>query len=229
MKHAIAIRHVHFEDAGLFEDGLAQAGYALRYHEAGADALEGVVDADLLLVLGGPLGANDIETYPFLKDQIAAIAQRLAQQKPVFGICLGAQLMARALGAQVAPMGHKEIGYAPLTVTAAGQETPLRHLADMPVLHWHGDRFAIPEGAANLAATPLCGHQAFALGRYAMAVQFHPEVRPDRLERWLIGHAGELWSEKIDPRDLRRDAASHGAALERAGRAFFSEWLAGIA
>src|ERR1700743_576111 len=119
-KTLLAIRHVAFEDLGGFEAPLAEAGYAIRYADMGVDAIAGFGAPDLLVVLGGPIGVYEDDLYPWLKDEIALIAARLKAQKPTLGICLGAQLMARALGARVYPGRAKEIGWKPLTLTSAG-------------------------------------------------------------------------------------------------------------
>lgn len=230
-KTAIVIRHVHFEDSGSFETVLAEAGYRLDYRDIGRDDLRRIdpVETDLLMVLGGPIGVYEADAYPFLNDEIALLRHRLAAGRPTFGICLGSQLMAAALGAAVKPTGIKEIGFAPLRLTAAGRGSALRHLADVPVLHWHGDMFDIPEGAALLAQTDLCPHQAFAFGPNILGVQFHPEADgTNGFERWLIGHAAELAQAKIDVPGLRRDAERLGPGLREAGRAMFAEWLRGL-
>ncbi len=126
-------------------------------------------------------------------------------------------------------MAEKEIGFSQLSLTESGRKSPLRHLADVPVLHWHGDTFAVPEGAEALAATPHCRNQAFALGSNILAVQFHPEVNAcTGLERWFIGHAVELAAAGIDPRSLRDDCARVGPALREAARRMLSEWLDGL-
>src|SRR5262249_11551817 len=151
---------------------------------------------------------------------------RLAAGRPTFGICLGAQFIARALGAAVAPAGTKEIGFSRLSLTPAGEASPLRHLRGVAVLHWHGDAFAMPDGADRLAATPVCPTQACSKGANIMGVQFHPEADAGRgFERWLIGHAAELSAAKIDPRALRADAEQFHARLREAGQAMFAEWL----
>ena len=229
MKTAIALRHLAFEDAGLLAPLLHARGYALRYHEAGLDAIDGADAADLLIVLGGPIGAFDDAAYPFLRDELALIERRLAEGRPLLGICLGAQLMARALGARVTPMAAKEIGFAPVSLTEAGLRSPLAALRHgTPVLHWHGDRFEIPLDAQRLAGSAHCAEQAFALGTQALALQFHLEADPARLESWLIGHACELAAAGIDPRTLRTQAHEHGAALAEAGRAVLGAWLDGL-
>lgn len=226
---ALAIRHVAFEDLGLLAPLLAERGYDVRYVEAGVDAIDAaeVAAADLLVVLGGPIGVYETDRYPFLVEEQAAIAARLAARRPTLGICLGAQLMAQALGAEVAPTGRAEIGFGPLTFTDEGRTSVLQPIGDVPVLHWHGDQFAIPDGAQRLAQTPGFPNQAFALGRYALGLQFHLEVEVPQLERWLIGHAHELAAHRLDPAAIRRDAAMHGASLTHAAREVFGAWLAG--
>ena len=227
---AIAIRHVAFEDLGLLAPMLAERGYAVRYLEAGVDATDACVldAADLVVVLGGPIGVYEVDRYPFLAGERAAIASRLAARKPTLGICLGAQLIAQALGAEVAATGKVEIGFGALTLTDEGRASVLGSIGDVPVLHWHGDQFAIPTGAQRLAQTPGFPNQAFAIDRHVLGLQFHLEVEATQLERWLIGHAHELASHRIDPNSLRRDAATHGPALTRAARGIFAAWLDGL-
>lgn len=228
MKTALALRHVPFEHLGVLQPLLEARGYHVRYVDAGvqpvlADEIDG---ADLLVVLGGPIGAYDDETYPFVREEAEAIAQRLAARKPLLGICLGAQLMARALGAAVKPMGVKEIGFAPVTLTTEGADSPLAPLADgTPVLHWHGDRYDLPPGARRLASTAICAEQAFAVGDHALGLQFHLEANLDELEAWLIGHAAELGAAGIDPRALRAQAPALARRLSQCAREVFTAWL----
>lgn len=231
MKTAVAIRHVYFEDLGTLEPLLHEHGYQVRYRNAGLDALDAaeLEAADLLVVLGAPIGAGDEAVYPFLHRELQSIEHRLEQQRPLLGICLGAQLMARVLGAQVAPMGRKEIGFSPLELTEAGRDSALGALPkDTAVLHWHGDQFAIPKSCESLARTKICPHQAFAVGKEALALQFHLEADADRLEPWLIGHACELSQAGVDPRTLREQARLHGRSLKHAARLVFDRWLGGL-
>jgi len=224
----IAIRHVAFEDLGSFEQRLREDGYDLHYLEAGVDEIERVreLDPDLLVVLGGPISANDEHHYPFLKDEISVLSERVLAGRPTLGICLGAQLMARAMGAEVRPAPSKEIGWAPLTLTAAGRLSCLHSLRSAPVLHWHGDMFEIPAGAVRLAATPDCPNQAFAVGTNQLALQFHPEVTTQGMERWYIGHANELDAADISVSRLRADSIDFGPGLEACGAPALGSWLA---
>jgi GMP synthase (glutamine-hydrolysing) len=230
VKRALAVRHVHFEDLGIFGPVLAERGYEIAYANAGLDDLAAVDEAsvDLLAILGAPIGAYEDALYPFLKDEIGLIEQRLASGRPLLGICLGAQLIARAMGAVVRPGPAKEIGWAPVALTEAGRASPLRHLGAEPVLHWHGDMFELPSGAERLAATEICPNQAFAYGRSVLGVQFHPEVDPARFERWLIGHAAEIAGAGLSPIDLRAATARHGAGAVVRGRRLIEDWLGGL-
>jgi GMP synthase (glutamine-hydrolysing) len=229
MRECVAVRHVAFEDAGLLADLLQARGFSLRYIEAGVEKIERdtLLAADLVIVLGGPIGVYEEEQYPFLRGEIAAVRARLEAQKPMVGICLGAQLMAYALGAEVKPGPEKEIGWAPVELTEAGKQSVLAPLQDVPVLHWHGDGFGVAEGAENLAKTRVCPHQAFRIGRHALGLQFHIEANPARIEQWLIGHAVELGKAGIDPRDIRKQTLELGARPAEAGRKVFEAWLDG--
>jgi GMP synthase (glutamine-hydrolysing) len=228
MKSAVAVRHVHFEDLGVLEPFLRRQGYALHYLDAGVDDLAAadVASPDLVVVLGAPIGAGDEEIYPFLADELALVRHRLAAQRPLLGICLGAQLIARVLGAEVKPMGVKEIGFSPLNLTEEGKASPLAALGTVPVLHWHGDQLGIPPGATRLAYTDVCANQAFAMGRAVLGLQFHLEADPAKIERWLLGHACELGQAGVDPREVRRQAREFGPALSAAAPEVIGEWLA---
>jgi GMP synthase (glutamine-hydrolysing) len=220
---------VAFEDLGLLDTLLAERGVASRYLEAGLDELSAAAlrPADLLIVLGGPIGVYEEAAYPFLTDELAAIQSWLASNKPIVGICLGAQLIARALGMRVFPNRAKEIGIAPISLTAAGRDSPLRALAMAGdrVLHWHGDTFDLPPQAELLASTALTTNQAFRIGDGVLGLQFHIETRLTTLERWLIGHACELAAAGLDVAQLRADAQRHAAPMEAAGRHVLGEWL----
>jgi len=227
MKNAVAIRHIAFEDAGIFEDVLAARGVNLRYLEAGVDDLAPAKDADMLIVLGGPIGVTEFDRYPFLRDEFAVIEQTLKRKVPLVGICLGAQAIAAALGARVYKGREKEIGWGLISLTGAGRDSPLAALAEnkMRVLHWHGDTFDMPSGARQLAETAITPNQAFSYGPKVLALQFHVEPRVRDIERWLIGHTSDLRSAGINLTQLRADTRTYGEGLERAGIKLFNDWL----
>ena len=226
-RDCIAIRHVPFEDLGSFGPALAGAGFEVRYVEAGLSDLAAIDLAapDLAVILGGPIGVYELDAYPFLRAETAIVRARLDAGRATLGLCLGAQVMCAALGAQVAPGAAKEIGYAPVRLSDAGAAGPLRHLAGVPVLHWHGDQMTLPAHARCLASTTITPVQGWASGHHALALQFHPEADVGSIEQWLVGHAVELAGAGIDPRRLRADAQRHAATLEAAGAAMLGEWL----
>ncbi|MBU3889966.1 glutamine amidotransferase [Methylosinus sporium] len=233
MKTALVIRHIAFEDLGSFAEPLAEAGYRIHYVEAGMQNIPAeAAEADLLIVLGGPIGVYQTEDYPFLAQEVALLRARLGRDAPTLGVCLGCQLMAAALGARVYPGGAgKEIGFAPITLTEAGRDSALAALVEpeADVLHWHGDTFDLPEEATLLASSALYPHQAFAMGRRGLALQFHPEAEKDSLERWFIGHTAELSSAGVSIAGLRAVAAAKAPGLQERSRRFIARWLAEIA
>ena len=230
-KSCLAVRHVAFEDLGLLGPLLSARGYDVHYHDAGIERFDvgTLLAPDLVVVLGGPIGVYECETYPFVTEEIAAVAARLHANKPILGICLGAQMMAAALGARVAPGPVKEIGYAPLTLTASGQSSVLAPLATRPVLHWHGDNCELPAGCECLASTQDCPVQAFSRTPIQLALQFHLETETARFEAWLVGHTVELGKAGIDPRKLREESRKAGLALGEVGSKVLSAWLDAVA
>ena len=226
-KSCLAVRHVAFEDLGLLGPLVSARGYEFHYHDAGIDsfATDLLVAPDLVIVLGGPIGVYETDAYPFIPGEIAAVAARLETNKPMLGICLGAQMMGAALGARVAPGPVKEIGWAPLTLSEAGRDSVLAPLGTSPVLHWHGDNCELPQGCQGLASTPHCPVQAFERTPTQLALQFHLETEPARFEAWLVGHTVELTKAGLDPRDIRKQARTVGPAARELGRDVLAAWL----
>lgn len=229
IKRAMVIRHLVFEDLGCFADVLQQQNIAVQYYEAGEDDLGEIDPAsdDLLIVLGGSMGVYETDIYPFLAQEISLLEKRLLLDKPTLGICLGAQLMARALGARVYPGERKEIGWAPISLTAAGKQSVLLPLAEpVQVLHWHGDTFDLPDGAVHLASSELYAHQAFSWGKRVLALQFHGECSAQGLESWYLGHDKEIKQNGVPTvPTLRAQAALYADDAVRQGRQFFADWL----
>ncbi|MGB6452532.1 MAG: glutamine amidotransferase [Steroidobacteraceae bacterium] len=234
MRRAVVIQHVAFEDLGTLEPALRAAGYAIETLQAGVADLSPLAREapELLIALGGPIGVYEELAYPFLGDEIALLRARLTLHRPTLGICLGAQLMAAALGAEVFPGDQgKEIGWSPLVPPVpAHRPNPLAALFDpaVHVLHWHGDTFGLPAEAARLAGSSRYPHQAFSVGNFGLALQFHAEAQAAQLERWYIGHASELAQAGISVPALRDQARRHGPALERAAATLWQSWLRGL-
>lgn len=227
----IALRHVAFEDLGIFGPVLEARGYRIDYRQAGVTPLSDAqwTGAELVVVLGGPIGVYEADRYPWLEDEIAGLRSRLRRRLPTLGICLGAQLMAAALGARVYPGPAKEIGWSGLTLTQEGRRSCVAALEGAQVLHWHGDTFDLPEGAVRLASTALTPNQAFALGGHALATQFHAEVDGAAIESWLIGHTCELTQAGVDVGELRARTMAVRQQAAAAGRLMLELWLEGLA
>ena len=221
---AIIIEHLPFENAGAFGESLEEAGIGRKTLCAATQPLDAARNADLVIIMGGPISVNDQRRFPFLAAELALLEHRIKHGKPTLGVCLGAQLIAKVLGANVYPMRQQEIGWSSLELTTAGTHTPLAQLT-APVLHWHGEMFDIPNGTANLASTRGCAHQAFAVENSTLALQFHAEVRPSTLEQWLLGHIGELDQVGIDIPLLREDTARWAAQSVAGGQRMIRQWL----
>jgi GMP synthase (glutamine-hydrolysing) len=227
-KKAVAISHVSFEDAGTLEDALKGRGIELSYLQAGVDDLSPAKDADILVVLGAPIGVYEVDRYPFLKGEFAVIEKAIAKGKPIIGICLGSQALAAVLGARVYPGREKEIGWGLLGLTPDGRKSPLAALEEnkFRVLHWHGDTFDLPRGATWLAETAITPNQAFSYNNgKVLALQFHVEQHTKGMERWFIGHTLELTTSGVDINKLRADTERLGPGMEKASRKVFDLWL----
>jgi GMP synthase (glutamine-hydrolysing) len=228
---ALILSHVAFEDLGTLEAPLRDRGFNLEFVSASTAhfPLPQAETCDLLVALGGPIGVYDQQEYPFINDEIECIRQRLAARRPILGICLGAQMLAAALGARVFPgQNGKEIGWKPIQAAPASTQAPwLAPLLSpgLSVFHWHGDTFDLPPGAIPLASTGQYANQAFSVGDFALGLQFHPEVTAPELETWYVGHACELSQAGITVESLRTAALEHAPALESAAHQFCNLWL----
>lgn len=228
------IRHLAFEDLGSFASVLQSNNYQINYYEAADFASEASdllnidsLSEDLLIILGGPISVNDRDLFPFIDAEISLLEQRIAANKPTLGICLGAQLIASAFGCEVYPGTVKEIGWSGLALTSAGELSSLRYLQaeHCSMLHWHGETFDLPENAELLASTEHIPNQAFRYGK-TLALQFHPEINQRDMEKWFIGHIGEIsQTDGVSVTQLREDTRQFANRLEVQSELFFNSWL----
>jgi len=227
MKRALIVRHTPFEGAAGFRLPIEQAGY--EFHRINVSDPEFAafdwLEPDLVVVMGGPMGVYERDAFPWIDGEVVGLAMRIAAQRPTLGVCLGSQMIAAALGARVYAGPVKEVGFAPVGLTQAGAQSPLRHVADVPVLHWHGDTFDLPPGAERLAETGNYANQAFRIGDFLLALQFHPEMGEDpRFAEWLE-NTDYIRAAGSDPRTLEADHDRLGPAAVEAGRRLLAEWL----
>lgn len=191
--HFVCAQHVAFEPPGNLARWVRERGDALTVlHLYREPEIPTTQDYDGLFILGGPMSVNDEATLPWLREEKQMVREAIGAGKPVFGICLGAQMIADVLGAKVQPMGYREIGFFPVHTRPESQRgnsffrtVPETFLA----LHWHGEFFQIPKNARHLASSEACPNQAFEYGS-AVGVQFHIEMGSNYLDD-MADHCGE--------------------------------------
>ena len=225
-RRVLIVQQAAHEGPGIFGPLLKESNFAADFcHPYQGEPVPDSVDGyGALIVLGGPMGLDEQERYPFLGQEVSLIQKTIAGEVPVLGICLGAQLIARAAGATLSRGQEKEIGWYPLRLTDAGRDDPL--LAGMEdeftVFQWHGDTFDIPDGADNLATSPLFPHQAIRVGKHVYGLQFHLEITEEMVGEWLKLNRKELASLK-GAIDLETPRAI--GALNSRGKILFSRFL----
>jgi GMP synthase-like glutamine amidotransferase len=226
VSRVLAFRHVPFEHLGLIADALAAHGVECRY----VDLYEsprppGVEEGDGLIFMGGPMSVND--DLPYLREEVRIIQEATARNIPVLGVCLGSQLIARALGSSVYRNPVKEIGWYPVQFTeSAAEDGMFEGLAEETVFHWHGETFDLPRGAELLASSAACRHQAYRVGTNVYGLQFHLEVTPEMIVDWCTQDAncGDMREMEgtIDPEYNR-------ARFEELSRMVFGRWCGVLA
>jgi GMP synthase-like glutamine amidotransferase len=189
------LQHVPFETPGIISGVLEDKGHSLKcIHLYSGEPLPSENEFEGLVIMGGPMSINDEREFPWLTGEKKLISAAIRTGKKVFGICLGAQLIADVLGARVYPNPQKEIGFWPVRWTeVAFQYYPeLHRFEGLPVFHWHGETFDLPIGAELLASSDPCINQAFRFGDHVAGVQFHPEVTADIIRDMVIHEGHEL-------------------------------------
>ncbi|MCU1233215.1 MAG: glutamine amidotransferase class-I [Candidatus Solibacter sp.] len=183
----LAFRHVPFEGLGRLEATLRARGVEIQYVDGWQPGAEipDAADYSALIFLGGPMSVND--DLPYLRSEMEVIREAAARRQPVLGICLGAQLIAKALGARVHGNARKEIGWFDVDFTGAAADDALfSGLSRETVFHWHGETFELPAGAELLGSSELCRNQIFRVGTYIYGMQFHMEVTPEMISDWCV-------------------------------------------
>jgi GMP synthase (glutamine-hydrolysing) len=229
-KKAVAFRHIAQEHLGSFEQVLRTRGYEIIYVDTPKDYIDRdlAMKADLLFVLGGPLGVYLADLFPFLHEEVKILEARLAQNKPCFGACLGSQLMARALGAEVY-LGHqgREVGWKALQFHKDGLAKEF--FTDTPLIHWHSDTFDLPKGAELIASTDQYAQQVFSYGN-SYGFQCHPEVTDRQLQEWMILFVGHLTGKNasVDIQTFRQQTQEYATRLKQQARGFLNGWIDSI-
>ena len=240
MKNVLVVQHVAHEPLGTLHALIRRGGFRIRYvnYARNPEMRVDISRYDGLIVLGGPMGVYQADTFPHLHIEMELIRAAIAQHKPVLGICLGAQLIARTLGADVAPMPARELGWYDVTLSEEGRADPmLGELVRSPsapdpsasIFQWHGDACSLPADATLLASSLACPVQAFRHGDNVYALQFHLEVDRPMIDRWLDlpEHQADIAeTHGADGREaIRALTATRIEPLLRDANRVFGRWL----
>jgi len=233
MSKLLVFQHVAYEILGTLNPLLKKHGFRLRYVNFGRypDARPSLEAYQGVVVLGGPMNVDQVEQYSHLTTEINLIREAINKGIPVLGICLGAQLIARALGGEVRRNREREIGWYGVSPTKEGKNDPLFTHFQSPetIFQWHGDTFEIPQGAVQLATSPTCINQGFRYGTNVYGLQFHLEVDEPLIERWLrlpiLREEIEDLNGKTDPQKIRQDTALYIDRLKQLSDQTFFEFI----
>lgn len=228
MKKLLVLQHEWFNGLGSLERFVAEEGFGFETLSPPTGEMSSVVVGSFagLVILGGPMGVYERDRYPWLNEEIALIRRFIDGGIPVFGICLGSQLAAAALGADVHPNDRQEIGWFDVTMSEDAVNDPLFHglPRTLPAFHWHGDTFELPHNAIRLASSRITKNQAFRFGEVVYGLQFHLEMD---LEKLLVVFEamGDLIS-LINHGELEAQTRLHNEAYVETARILFRRWLA---
>jgi len=230
MEEILVFQHDPLGDLGVFTQVLEAQRRSFRTIRLfqGEIPIEDWANVRALIILGGPMGAHEDDRYPFLRLEKVIIRTALKQKIPILGVSLGAQLIAAATGAEVYHGNFKEIGWFPVSLAPEGQlDSLLGYLPERPmVFQWHGEGFDLPQGALRLASSLHYDNQAFRIGRSVYGLQFHLEMTPAMIDRWIDEHWKELARiPYVSPDKIRADTRSYSRELKYYGERFFSEFV----
>ena len=227
MSEVLIIQHQAGEGPGTIEEELLGMGHKVRKVrvDEGDKVPREVGSLSGLVVMGGSMGVGDQGKLSHLKDEIALLKQFLAAEKPILGICLGAQLLAAALGTEVAA-GEKEIGWFPARkLPDAFKDPVLRRLPEnFPALMWHGDHFALPKGAVHLLSTDKCTCAAFRHGKKAYGLVPHLEMTAAMVDEMVAGSRKELVAAGVEAGQILEDTSEHAEPAEELARVMWRAW-----
>ena len=227
---ALVIQHDPTIHLGNLEPVLREAGYDIEVVDA-LSADFNALDAqspDLVVVLGNEHGVYEKEAHPYIAAEEEWLAARLRDERPTLGVCFGAQIMASALGGEVYRGPSTQIGYRSVELTEDGTDSPLAAFAGVPVMQWHGDTFTLPEGVTRLAGSSDYANEAFSVGNWALATQFHPETTPSMYEQWVADGRESVVTQGLSADELLSDDERNSAAMQEASARMLTRWLAGL-
>jgi GMP synthase-like glutamine amidotransferase len=228
MSEYLILQHEPIEGPGTIAEEIRLAGHAVRTIRL--DLKEKVpTDPALfagLVVMGGTMGVYDQGKFPILKDEIALLGKAVKAEKPVLGICLGAQLLAASLGAEV-KAGEKEIGWFPVhKMPDACKDPVLRRLPEnFPALMWHGDHFPLPAGAVHLLSTQKCACAGFRFGKKAYGLVPHLEMTAAMVDEMVSASRRELAAAQVEPAQILEDSSEYAEPAEELARTMWKAWL----
>jgi GMP synthase (glutamine-hydrolysing) len=227
VRRVLVVQHEQFEGPGTLAQALSGCELRIVRTYAG-EAVPGALDAEGLVVLGGGMGVYEADRYPHLRDEMRLLGDSVRAARPVLGICLGSQLLAAALGGEVAKAPRKEIGWFGVELLSGARDDALFSASPtaFTAFHWHGDTFTLPRGAVPLAASALTPLQAFRAGPRAWGVQFHLETDDQVLDAMLGSGDAELSGAGVDASAIRARAPSELPRLRRLALDVVSRWAA---
>ncbi len=228
MAEVLVLQHEPMEGPGTIAEEIRAAGHAVRIVRIDQKEKVPIDPAPFggLVVMGGTMGVYDQGKLPHLKEEISLLGKAVKADQPVLGICLGAQLLAAARGAEVKP-GEKEIGWFPVhKMPDACKDPVLRRLPEnFPALMWHGDHFSLPPGAVHLLSTPKCPCAGFRCGKKAYGLVPHLEMTAAMVDEMVASSRKELAAAQVEPGKILEDSSEYAEPTEELARTMWKAWV----